>query len=156
MTTLALAPISAAVTKPPKLTAQQAGAKPTRLLGLAGPLRIFAETAFHGGKSYESPTRRGWAGPYCCDTCLLACDGVYRVGERWLCGSCKSPRKPPASPEVRERMRRERNARTDKTPGWCGASLASGVGDSIAHPSRTPRSIQERSPCRRKPNTRSV
>jgi hypothetical protein len=75
-----------------RLTAQQAGAKPTRVMGVAGPLRIFSETCFLGSMSYERPMQNGWAGSYVCDHCLVVCDGVYRVGEKWLCEACNSPR----------------------------------------------------------------
>jgi hypothetical protein len=78
--------------KTPRLTAQQAGAVPTRVMGVAGPLRIFSETCFLGSLSYERPTRNGWVGSYVCDHCLGVCDGVYRVGEKWLCATCNSPR----------------------------------------------------------------
>ena len=78
--------------KTPRLTAQQAGAVPVRVMGVAGPLRIFSETCFLGSTSYERPTRNGWAGSYVCDHCLVVCDGVYRVGEKWLCAACNSPR----------------------------------------------------------------
>jgi hypothetical protein len=78
--------------KTPRLTAQQAGAVPVRVMGLAGPLRIFSETCFLGSTSYERPTRNGWAGSYVCDHCLVVCDGVSRVGEKWLCAACNSPR----------------------------------------------------------------
>jgi hypothetical protein len=78
--------------KTPRLTAQQAGAKPIRVMGVAGPLRIFSETCFLGSMSYERPTRNGWAGSYVCDHCLVVCDGVYRVGGKWLCAACNFPR----------------------------------------------------------------
>jgi hypothetical protein len=79
-------------TKTPRLTAQQAGAKPVRVMGVAGPLRIFSENRFLGSMSYERQTRNGWASSYVCDHCLVVCDGVYRVGEKWLCAACNSPR----------------------------------------------------------------
>jgi hypothetical protein len=34
--------------KTPRLTAQQAGAKPIRFMGVGGPLRIFSKTYFLG------------------------------------------------------------------------------------------------------------
>jgi hypothetical protein len=61
-------------------------------MGEAGPLRIVSETCFLGSVAYERPTRNGWTGSYVCDHCLVKCDGVYRVGERWLCAACNSPR----------------------------------------------------------------
>jgi hypothetical protein len=67
--------------KTPRLTAQQTGAKPIRVMGVAGPLRIFSETCFLGSLSYERPTRNGWAGSYVCDHCLVECDGLYRVAQ---------------------------------------------------------------------------
>jgi hypothetical protein len=88
-------PVSLAGTpkpKTPRLTAQQAGPKPVRVMGVAGPLRIFSETCFLGSMSYERPTQNGWAASYVCDHCLAVCDGVYRVGEKWLCAGCNSPR----------------------------------------------------------------
>jgi hypothetical protein len=78
--------------KPTKLTAQHAGAGPVRVMGAAGPLRDFSETCFLGSMSYERPTRKGWAGFYVCDQCLIVRDGVYRVGDSWLCAACRSPR----------------------------------------------------------------
>ena len=78
--------------KTPRLTAQQAGAKPIRVMRVAGPLRIFSETCFLGSMSYERSMRNGWAGSYVCEHCLAVCDGVYRVGEKWLCAACNSPR----------------------------------------------------------------
>jgi hypothetical protein len=78
--------------KTPRLTAEQAGAKPIRVMGVAGPLRIFSETCFLGSMSYERPTRNGWAASYVCDHCLIECDGLYRVGEKWLCAACNPPR----------------------------------------------------------------
>jgi hypothetical protein len=82
--------------KTPSLTAEQAGATSIRIMGEAGPLRMFSETAFSGGMSFESQTRQGFAGAYFCDSCSLACDGVYRVGAKWVCDSCKAKVKPPA------------------------------------------------------------
>jgi hypothetical protein len=77
--------------KTPRLTAQQAGAVPVRVMGAAGPLRIFSESCFLGSMSYERPTRNGWAASYVCDHCLVECDGLYRVGEKWLCAACNPP-----------------------------------------------------------------
>jgi hypothetical protein len=61
-------------------------------MGLTGPLRLFNEKRFTGGTIYEGPTRKGFAGPYICDRCSLACAGVYLVEESWLCGACNSLR----------------------------------------------------------------
>jgi hypothetical protein len=47
--------------KTPALTDERAGATAIRLMGEAGPLRMFSEMAFSGGMSYESPTRQGFA-----------------------------------------------------------------------------------------------
>jgi hypothetical protein len=80
--------------KTQRLTAKQAGAKPIRVMGVAGPLRIFSETCFLGSMSYERPTRNGWAASYVCDHCLVECDGLYSVAEKWLCAACNSLRAP--------------------------------------------------------------
>jgi hypothetical protein len=79
-------------TKTPRLNAQQAGAVPIRVMGGPGPLRIFSETCFLGSMSYDRPTLNGRAPSSVCDQCLVECDGVYRVGEKWLCAACNSPR----------------------------------------------------------------
>ena len=79
------------------LTVQGVGAEPMRIMGPAGPLRIFSTTPFQGGIPYESREFDGYAGQYVCDICLKPSNGgIYRVGENWLCGPCKS------SPEARK------------------------------------------------------
>jgi hypothetical protein len=77
-----------------KLTAQQAGSVPIRVMSEAGPLRIFSETPFRNNTSYESPSRRGFAGSYVCVSGLVECDGLYRAADRWLCPACRSTRAP--------------------------------------------------------------
>ena len=44
----------------------------------------------------KSPDLQGYVGPYVCEACEGACDGVYRAGGeqnglyRWLCAGCKT------------------------------------------------------------------
>lgn len=72
------------------LTAEQAGAKPERLMGPHGPLRMFSATKFASSIYYESRDWNGFAGSYVCDQCLQPEGaGVYRVDDKWLCGGCK-------------------------------------------------------------------
>ena len=109
-----------------RLTAKEAGAIATRIMGPAGPLRMFSTTAFQGAIRYESRDWNGYAGQYVCESCLEPSHmGITRVGETWTCGACRLP-KPLASPEVQERMRNAREARRDKGSGTIQASLALG------------------------------
>jgi hypothetical protein len=64
-----------------------------------GPLRRFSACARAAGASgvrYESKNLdsrgapfRGVAGAYVCEQCRNSCAGVYRVGDLWLCGTCR-------------------------------------------------------------------
>jgi hypothetical protein len=135
MTDLALVPNPPAAAKPKTLTAKQANAVPTRIMGPHGPLRMFSQQPFHGGMAYEGATLRGFAAGYVCDACLKICEGLYRLADdRWLCRACKP--------------------RIKSMSGRASASTAPKVGNVITMPSRTRRTGQERSPCRRK-RTRS-
>jgi hypothetical protein len=72
------------------LTAEQAGAVPTRVTGEAGPLRLFSEKPFTGSTPYESSILKGHAGSFVCDSCLTVAEsGIYLVGKKWLCANCK-------------------------------------------------------------------
>ena len=147
MTTLPLVPTPPATSKPTKptkltQTAQQAGATPRRIMGEAGPQRLFSPNKFEGGQVYESPTLTGYAGAYYCDGCMQPVGGVYcvvGVVDRWLCAACGG-----------QKAARKAMANT------YSASAAPKMGNVVTMPSRTGRTAQERSPRRRKARTRSM
>jgi ribosomal protein L37AE/L43A len=114
-----------------RVTAAEAGAKPERLMGPHGPLRMFSTIRFNGSMFYESRDWNGYAGMYVCDQCLEPSPmGVMRVGEIWTCGGCRTQSKAnrrskqvPASAAVREQMRIAREARKRLAAGVPIASL---------------------------------
>jgi len=64
-----------------------------------GPLRRFirrseleSERPPGDWETYTSQTLDGYAGAYVCERCLEGTIGVYKVKNRWLCGTCRGGR----------------------------------------------------------------
>jgi hypothetical protein len=112
----------AATVKTPKLTAQQAGAVATRVMGPRGPLRIFTELPFQGGMAYAGQPHEGYCGGYVCEGCLKVSDGLYNMADdRWFCAVCRA-----AKPRIKA------------IPDRLDASPAPKVGNVVTIPPRTP------------------
>jgi len=53
-----------------------------------GPLRLFSEERFLGGRPYADAVRQGFVGPFVCSTCQGQVREVVVAAGEWVCRGC--------------------------------------------------------------------